>query len=109
MRPNGMNSVLLTLLHSVPYSDLAGVTDLPYYEIGMYLFPGHGDLLMRQLRIASLVAICSPLFFVGSSLPGQTGGANGGVNLKVVKYADLGKEVRKNLGKVVVVDFWATN
>jgi thiol-disulfide isomerase/thioredoxin len=34
--------------------------------------------------------------------------ADGAVELKVVKYDGLGDLVRRNAGKVVVVDFWAT-
>ena len=30
------------------------------------------------------------------------------VTLKAVKYAELGQVVRQHLGKVVVVDLWAT-
>ncbi len=30
------------------------------------------------------------------------------VEVKVVKYAELGEEVKKHKGQVVVVDFWAT-
>ena len=42
------------------------------------------------------------LLWVGTPSPGQ-----GKVDVKVVKYEELGDIVRQLKGKVVVVDFWA--
>lgn len=54
--------------------------------------------LLTGLALAALVA--------GPAADAQT--AKGKVDLKAVKYADLGKAIRDLKGKVVVVDIWAT-
>jgi thiol-disulfide isomerase/thioredoxin len=47
------------------------------------------------------------LFLLGDS-PAQENGAGQDVQVKLVKYDEMGDVIRQLRGKVVVVDFWAT-
>lgn len=47
------------------------------------------------------------MMMAGLVLTSGTGAAPPEIGVKVVKYADLGQEVRDRLGQVIVVDFWA--
>jgi hypothetical protein len=57
---------------------------------------------MTRICCLALLALLGGLFALGSALaqPGKP-------NLETISYADLGKLVRANKGKVVLVYFWA--
>ena len=63
---------------------------------------------MRTPLIAfcALTGLALAAMVAGPTADAQT--AKGKVELKAVKYADLGKAIRNLKGKVVVVDIWAT-
>ncbi len=58
----------------------------------------------RLLGVALLISLALWLAHIA---PAQQG--NAAIRVEKVKYADLGKLVRSHTGKVVVVDFWATD
>ncbi len=66
-------------------------------------------LLSPAIQV-SVVILFAMLFFVIKPLPAfsQEKKDSSQVSVKVVKYGGLAEEIRKNRGKVVVVDFWAT-
>src|SRR5438477_521444 len=55
------------------------------------------------LLVAGLLAGCGP-----RDRNGDAEGSGSGVDLQVVKYDELMKEIGRRRGKVVVVDLWAT-
>jgi thiol-disulfide isomerase/thioredoxin len=61
---------------------------------------------MRKLRWVGGLALLGAALLGGAAV---RSGETPRVEVKEVKYAELGDIVRQNRGKVVVVDFWATN
>jgi len=62
---------------------------------------------MRASRLGMLLVVMTAAWCLAGGLP-QGGPAADKVELKVVKYDDLGELVRANKGKVILLDFWAT-
>ena len=60
---------------------------------------------MRASRLGMLLLVMAPAWYL-AELPGQGGGSADKVELKVVKYDELGDIIRANKGKVVLLDFW---
>jgi hypothetical protein len=52
---------------------------------------------------AAIVGLALAAAVLSAGAPAQDN-----VQVKVVKYAELGQLVRQHIGKVVVVDLWAT-
>jgi hypothetical protein len=48
------------------------------------------------------VVVCLPFGLIGAEKTGDTR-----VELRVVKYDDLGKSIAGYKGKIVIVDYWA--
>jgi len=68
--------------------------------------PGLSRFRFAPLLVAGLLALV--LSGGEPAAPAQSEkGAKGEVKLEVKKYADIGKEIRKLRGKVVVADIWA--
>jgi thiol-disulfide isomerase/thioredoxin len=65
---------------------------------------------MRTPLIAfcALTGLAMVLVTGGPGVTARPAAEKGKVDVKVVKYADLGKAIRDLKGKVVVVDIWAT-
>ena len=59
--------------------------------------------------VAIRCGVLAGMLLVLGGLAGAQQPSGGKVELKVVKYDELGDIIRQNRGKVVVVDFWATN
>jgi thiol-disulfide isomerase/thioredoxin len=62
---------------------------------------------MHVLRGGCWLALLGLLFLLGHS-PAQESGAGQDVQVKLVKYDEMGDVIRQLRGKVVVVDFWST-
>jgi thiol-disulfide isomerase/thioredoxin len=62
---------------------------------------------MRALRLAGLTGMLGLLLLLrpGAARPQEKGGP--AVDLKLVRYDGLAELIRKNRGKVILVDFWA--
>jgi thiol-disulfide isomerase/thioredoxin len=73
--------------------------------------PLHGEYAMTQLaRRLGMVVLLGALMLWGSdAAPARPENNPAAIRAEKVKYADLCNLVRANKGKVVVVDFWATN
>jgi thiol-disulfide isomerase/thioredoxin len=67
--------------------------------------PGRGS--MHVSRGGCWLALLTLLFLLDHS-PAQENGAGQDVQVKLVKYDELGDVIKQLRGKVVVVDFWAT-
>jgi hypothetical protein len=61
---------------------------------------------MRRFRWAVALGLLAVLSLCSGRTPGAELGNDSAGQIKVVKYPQLGEVIKKNRGKVVVVDFW---
>jgi thiol-disulfide isomerase/thioredoxin len=60
---------------------------------------------MRASRLGMMLVVMTAVWCLAGGLP-QGGPAVDKVELKVVKYDELGDIIRANKGKVIILDFW---
>jgi hypothetical protein len=66
-----------------------------------------GGFLMRTQRLTRLAFLAVLLFPIGfTTAAPEPPKTDDKVTLQDIKYDDLGKLIRSNKGKVIVVDFW---
>jgi thiol:disulfide interchange protein len=63
---------------------------------------------MRKLGLGLGLGLAALLAFSGGTPLAADPPKKTGPEVEVVSYAQLGKLIKNNRGKVVVVDFWAT-
>lgn len=61
---------------------------------------------MRSYRWITMAGLLAVIANILGPVPLQGQPAKGEIDLKVVKYAELGQIVASHKGKVVLVDFW---
>jgi thiol:disulfide interchange protein len=63
---------------------------------------------MRTFRAGLGLSLAALLTFSGGVPQAADSASKDGPTVKIVTYSKLGELIKKNRGKVVVVDFWAT-